>query len=208
MAKKSFFKKQEQPNFYYMLSRQCEITSRSISLLLKYIDTQEEDLAEQIEHCEKDADKVRRSLIDYVENSFITPLDRHDIFALSRSIDDITDKIKDLKDFLVFFQYQPTDKNLEIIQLIDASIYNLTCAMNEWAHDRIEHFWDDLVKAKKNENQVKRLYWEGIADLEFQEITLKDVIMQREFAKDLNKLANKIGKAADRISDIKIKSIK
>ena len=195
MAKKSFFKKQEQPNFYYMLSRQCEITSRSISLLLKYIDTQEEDLAEQIEHCEKDADKVRRSLIDYVENSFITPLDRHDIFALSRSIDDITDKIKDLKDFLVFFQYQPTDKNL-------------TCAMNEWAHDRIEHFWDDLVKAKKNENQVKRLYWEGIADLEFQEITLKDVIMQREFAKDLNKLANKIGKAADRISDIKIKSIK
>ena len=107
MAKKSFFKKAEQPNFYYMLSRQCEITSISISLLLKYIDTREEELAEQIEHCEKDADKVRRSLIDYVENSFITPIDRHDIFALSRSIDDITDKIKDLKDFLVFFQYRP-----------------------------------------------------------------------------------------------------
>ena len=97
MSKKSFFKKQERPNFYYMLTRQCEITSRGISLLLKYIDTRDDELAEQIEHCEKDADKVRRSLIDYVENSFITPLDRHDLFALSRIIDDITDKIKDLK---------------------------------------------------------------------------------------------------------------
>ncbi len=80
--------------------------------------------------------------------------------------------------------------------------------MHEWSHDRIENFWDYLVKAKKNENQVKRLYWEGINDLEFQELSLKDVIIQREFSKDLNKLTNKIGKAADRISDIKIKSIK
>ena len=32
--------------------------------------------------------------------------------------------------------------------------------MNEWAHERIEHFWEDLVKAKKNENQVKRLYYD------------------------------------------------
>lgn len=207
-SRKSFFKKQERPNFYYMLTRQCEITSRSISLLLKYIDNRDRELAEQIELCEKDADKVRRSLIDYVENSFITPLDRHDLFALSRIIDDITDKIKDLKDFLIFFQYRPTNKNTEILRLIDASIYALTCAMNEWSHDRIEHFWDYLVRAKKNENQVKRLYWEGINDLETQKLSLKDVIIQREFSKDLNSLANKIGKAADRISDIKIKSIK
>ena len=33
--KKNFFKKKERPDFYHMLTRQCEITSRSISLLLK-----------------------------------------------------------------------------------------------------------------------------------------------------------------------------
>lgn len=204
----AFFKKEERPNFYYMLCRQCEITSRSISLLLKYIDTRDADMADQIEHCEKDADKVRRNLIDYVENSFITPLDRHDLFSLSRSIDDITDKIKDLKDFLIYFDYTPSDKNMDIIRLADSSIYALSCAMNEWSHDRIDHFWDYLVKAKKNENQVKRLYWEGIRDLDADNPTMKEVIIRREFAKDLNKLANKIGKAADRVSDTKIKSIK
>ena len=63
--KKNFFKKKERPDFYHMLTRQCEITSRSISLLLKYISTGDMQLAEQIESCEKNADKVRRDLIDY-----------------------------------------------------------------------------------------------------------------------------------------------
>lgn len=206
--KKNFFKKKERPDFYYMLTRQCEITSRSISLLLKYIDTGEAALADEIESCEKNADKVRRNLIDYVENLFITPLDRHDLFAVSRTIDDITDKIKDLKDFLIFFDYTPTDKHVEMAKLIDSSIYALTCAMSEWADDSIENFWDYLVKAKKNENQIKRLYWENIDDIDKRGDTLKEVIVQREFSKDLNKLANKVGQAADSIGDIKIKSIK
>lgn len=206
--KKSFFKKGERPNFYHMLKRQCEITMRSSMLLLRLAENNEEDLAEEIEACEKKADKVRRDLIDYVENSFITPLDRHDLFSLSRSIDDVTDKIKDLKDFILFFHYSPTRKNVEMIRLIDSSIYSLTDAMSEWADDRIENFWDDIVRAKKNENQVKRLYWENISDLDRCKETLKDVIVMREFSKDLNSLANKIGKAADSISDAKIKSIK
>ncbi len=206
--KKNFFKKKERPDFYHMLTRQCEITSRSISLLLKYISTGDMQLAEQIESCEKNADKVRRDLIDYVENSFITPLDRHDLFSVSRDIDDITDKIKDLKDFLIFFNYTPTEKNIEMAKLIDSSIYSLTCAMSEWSEDGIENFWDYLVKAKKNENQIKRLYWENINDLDRYKASLRDIIIIREFSKDLNKLANKVGQAADSISDIKIKSIK
>lgn len=206
--RKNFFKREERPNFYSMLRKQCEITARSASLLLQFVEKGESYLADEIETCEKKADQVRRDLIGYVENSFITPLDRHDLFALSRSIDDITDKIKDLKDFLLFFAYSPTEKNVEMIRLIDSSIYCITDAMSEWAADRIENFWSDLVKAKKNENQIKRLYWENIKDLDKDTTVLKDVIIMREFSKDLNSLANKIGKAADRISDIKIKSIK
>lgn len=206
--KKNFFKKKERPDFYDMLTRQCEITSVSISLLLKYIDTGDLQLADQIESCEKNADKIRRDLIDYVENSFITPLDRHDLFSVSRDIDDITDKVKDLKDFLIFFHYMPTPKNIEMAKLIDSSIHFLTCAMSEWSENSIENFWDYLVKAKKNENQIKRLYWEDINDLDECTGTMRDIIIVREFSKDLNKLANKVGQAADSISDIKIKSIK
>ena len=63
--KPNFFKKNERPDFQSMLLRQCEITSKSISLLLNYLAEPEDYLAEQIESCEKKADKVRRTLIDY-----------------------------------------------------------------------------------------------------------------------------------------------
>ncbi|MCI8609895.1 MAG: DUF47 family protein [Firmicutes bacterium] len=206
--KQYFFTKKERPDFYIMLQNQCHITAQSISLLLQFLSDRQEPLAEEIEQCEKRADKVRRELIDYVENSFITPLDRHDLFAVSRSIDDVTDKIKDLKDFLLFFTYEPTEKHVEMIRLIEQSIYSLCSAINEWSGANPDAFWENLVKAKKNENQIKRLYWENIDSLESTDLPLKDVIIMREFSKDLNSLANKIGKAADRISDMKIKSIK
>ena len=144
---------------------------------------------------------MRRGLIDYVETSFITPLDRHDLFAVSRCIDDMTDKIKDLKDFLVFFDYTPFEKHVGMARCIASSILAITAAMEKW-NDSCDIFWENLVK---------RLYWEIIADLDQQDqqkLPLKEVIILREFSKDLNSLANKIGRAADSISDLKIKSIK
>lgn len=208
VKKKNFFKKKERPNFYSMLRRQCEITSKSISLLQKFIENKEQNIAEEIEQCEKKADKVRRNLIDYVETSFITPLDRHDLFAMSRRIDDMTDKVKDLKDFLIIFDYAPTDKNVEMVKLIGESIHAVTDAMSEWEDGSIQNFWDHLVRAKKSENQIKRLYWEDIDDLDKETRTIKEIIVLREFSKDLNSLANKVGRAADIIGDTKIKSIK
>jgi hypothetical protein len=205
--KPNFFKKNERPDFHSMLLKQCEYTSKSISLLLNFMNQPDDQPADSIEQCEKKADKVRRSLIDYVENSFITPLDRHDLFAVSRSIDDMTDKVKDLKDFLVFFSYTPFEKHVEMARCIASSILAITSAMESW-NDNCDVFWENLVKAKKNENQVKRLYWEIIAELDKQTLPLKEIIIMREFSKDLNCLANKIGRAADSISDLKIKSIK
>lgn len=205
--KPNFFKKNERPDFHSMMLQQCELTSKSISLLLNYMADPDEDTAEYIEQCEKKADKVRRHLIDYVENSFITPYDRHDIFAVSRCIDDMTDKVKDLKDFLLFFNYTPFEKHVEMARCINSSIHAITTAIEKW-NDSCDEFWEHLVKAKKNENQVKRLYWKIIAELDQQELPLKEIIILREFSKDLNSLANKIGRAADSISDLKIKSIK
>ena len=87
------------------------------------------------------------------------------------------------------------------------SIFILTDAMREWEDSDADKFWSNIVKAKKNENQVKRLYWENIKELE-NEGSIRDIITSREFCRDLNSLANKVGKASDRLGDLKIKSLK
>ena len=83
----------------------------------------------------------------------------------------------------------------------------LTDAMKKWNDPNTDEFWKDLKQAKKYQDRVKRLYWENIKELETYE-SMKGIITMREFCRDLNNLVNKVGKAADRMGDLKIKSIK
>lgn len=163
---------------------------------------------EHIKKIEKEADKVRRKLIDYIQTSFITPLDRHDLFALSRKIDDVTDKAKDLKDFIFHFDFVPSETDIEMIELISKSIARIDSAMNSWAKGNDNKFWDQLVIVKKDENKIKRMYWTNINEIEKNDYSINRIIIITEFNKDLNKLANKAGKVADILGEVKIKSLK
>lgn len=205
--KHGFFKKEDRLDFYTLLTAQCDEACNSSTLLVEFMKSLDNNIALKIESNEKSADHKREELIYYVENTFITPVDRHYLFKVSRVIDDLTDEIKDLKDYILFFNYQPTGKNIEMAELSSKAIYILTDAMKTWKDSDDNKFWENIVQAKKYKNQVKRLYWENIKELEDMD-SLKGIITMREFCRDLNNLANKVGKAADRLGDFKIKSIK
>jgi len=200
-------KRKEKPNVFSMLIVQCDQACDSISFLVDFMNEGGQKLADVIELTEKDADQTRRDLISYVQNTFITPLDRHDLFALSRSFDDLTDAVKDLKDFILFFDFAPTAKNIEMAALAEESINLLTASMKDFSAENTDNFWAGLVKVKKNDSQVKRLYWANIKEIE-EENSMQSIITSREFCRDLRNLSKKVDKAADRLGDLKIKSIK
>lgn len=202
-----FFKKKNRPDFFNLLSEQSSLTLESMALLMEYMKNKSHAVTDDIESHEKRADRIRAELIDQVQVAFITPMDRHDLFSVSRRIDDVTDKIKDLKDFLVFFQICPTENNLKMAEYILDSISCIDIAVKQLHETNDTVFWENIVKAKKNENQVKRCYWDNINELNEQRLEINDIIIFREFAKDLNSLANKIGRTADKLSDMKVKSI-
>ena len=59
--------------------------------MISYLETGNPQVAADLSLKEKEADEVRRILIDELNRTFVTPFDREDIFALSRSIDDVID---------------------------------------------------------------------------------------------------------------------
>ena len=205
---KAFYKRNEKPEFDDLLLKQCVITSQCIAELLELMETRDTELADKIEKHENKADKVRLKLIDYVETSFITPLDRHDIFAVSRLIDDITDKINELKDFIMFFDFKPDETQIEIVKIIESSINDIEIAVKNWKKSTKDNFWKYLVNINRNQDTVKRLYWKTIDTITDYEFNLHDATVMREFSKELHELSRKTGRAGDRLSDIKIKAIK
>ena len=165
---KWFYKKNETPNFYYMLKEQCDYSLLAIKALNSYILDLNPITADEIEAIEKKADSKRRTLLSYVESSFITPLDRHDISSISRCLDDITDKIKGKLGEVLLSQLLPYIGNMNefkiekkyILKVIEnicnkynymspsslKSVYGLICESDE-----------ELEKVKKEMNDDKTL---------------------------------------------------
>jgi uncharacterized protein Yka (UPF0111/DUF47 family) len=78
------------PNkFMIMLVEQTEITVKGLDLLTHYLKKRSSNAAKEIVATEGQAVEMRRIMIEELMNTFVTPFDREDIFALSRDFDEI-----------------------------------------------------------------------------------------------------------------------
>ena len=58
------------------------------------------ELAREILICEQQGDRITHDIIQRLNDTFVTPIDREDILALASSLDDIVDYIEEVADFL------------------------------------------------------------------------------------------------------------
>ena len=72
-----------------------------------------------------EADEIRRILIDELNRTFVTPFDREDIFALSRSIDDVIDYADSTVSEMVVLKVKPTPYMLRIASLLRDAAYEI-----------------------------------------------------------------------------------
>lgn len=93
--------------FFQLLMEQAEKTLLGIKALELFMKDPDDVTALEVERLEHEADEVRRVLIDKLNRSFVTPIDREDIFALSRAIDDILDYGYSTVDEMVTFSIEP-----------------------------------------------------------------------------------------------------
>ena len=126
--------KRRQDKFVILIIEQATLTLKGLDLLKEYMDKQTAETAQQITSAEKEADEVRRILIDELNRTFITPFDREDIFALSRAIDDMLDYGYSTVDEMEILKVKPTGHMLRI-----ASLLRDAAAEIHLATQRLEH---------------------------------------------------------------------
>lgn len=201
-----FFKKREEV-FHKLIHQQASITYEGLNLLVKYLETQDGEVVEKLAQQEKEADEVRRILIDELNRTFVTPFDREDIFALSRSIDDVIDYANTTVSEMVILKVEPTNFMLRIASLLREAAYEIFQAVQ-----RLEKnpgvATDHAQRAKTLENQVEGVYREAIADLFTGPEDVHHVVEMlklREVYRHLSNAADRGDEAADIISDIVVK---
>jgi predicted phosphate transport protein (TIGR00153 family) len=203
-----FFKKREEV-FNKLIEEQASLSYDGLKLLVKYVETQDPDIAEELALKEKEADEVRRILIDELNRSFVTPFDREDIFTLSRSIDDVVDYADSTVSEMVVLKVKPTPYMQRIATLLKDAAYEIYQAVQRLQKNPAVAI-DHAQRAKALENRVEGVYREAIADLFSGPEDLHHVVemlKMREVYRHLSNAADRGDEAGNIIADIVVKKM-
>ncbi len=199
---------QTQPDrFIQLLIQQADYTVQGMEALLEYLDEPSEAQASVVTQLEKDADEVRRILIDELNRTFVTPIDREDIFALSRAIDDIIDYGYTTVGEMDILEVETNDYLRRMASLLYDAAREIQLGVQRLAdHPGVAE--DHAVRAKALENRVETVYREALADLFNQPQDVEHIVHMlklREIYRHLSNAADRGDEAANVLSDIVVK---
>ncbi len=210
MAWKRWFKRRAKPDqFMKLICEQAHHTQRGMDMLLEYIREPSEVKALALHAIEKDADEVRRILIDELNHSFVTPIDREDLFSLSRAIDDVLDYADTTIDEMSLLGITPNTYLVRMVSLLRDASEEINRGVQR-LEDRPTVANDHAVRAKALENRVESVYREAIGEL-FRGPRDVEHIMEmlklREIYRHLSNAADRGDEAANLIGDIVVKQM-
>jgi len=196
------------PNrFIELLIQQADYTVQGMEALLTYLSNPGEGQAQEVTRLEKEADEVRRILIDELNHTFVTPIDREDIHALSRAIDDIIDYGYTTVGEMAILEVEPNSYLQRMASLLCDAAREIHLGVQRLTdHPGVAE--DHAVRAKALENRVEYVYRQAVAALFHQPQDLEHVVEMlklREIYRHLSNAADRGDEAANVLTDIVVK---
>ena len=200
-SKKLFSRGKNQ--FFDLLSRQSSKTLEGLDALCKFAEDGTRENANLVRNIEREADELRRILIEELDKTFVTPLDREDIYALSRAIDDVIDYANTTVDEMEIYGVKGDEHIKEMVNILRKAARELNDAvkiLKDYPKIASEH----AVKAKSYENQMEKAYHIALANL-FKGTDTVYMLKMREIYRHLSNAADRGDEAANIISSIVMK---
>ncbi|HEX7567762.1 MAG TPA: DUF47 family protein [Anaerolineaceae bacterium] len=197
------------PNkFLQLLVEQTNLTVKGLGQLKVYLTKRTTEGARLVSNTEKEADEVRRIVIEELMRTFVTPFDREDIFSLSREIDDVLDYANTTVDEMEILDVTPTPYMVRMASLLFEASQELSLAVERLQDNHLSVAQDHAQRAKAFENRVEQVYREAIADLfrgpkNFKQVMT--ILKVREIYRHMNNASDREDTAANVISDIIMK---
>jgi predicted phosphate transport protein (TIGR00153 family) len=122
------------------------------------------ELVRDVLVCEHEGDRITHDIIQRLNSTFVTPIDREDIYALASALDDIVDYIEEVADFLGIYRIEaPMAQAQQLARILHESCRAICGAM-----PRLRNFGDIshyTVEVNRLENEGDRVVREALASL-------------------------------------------
>src|SRR5919202_1896833 len=110
------------------------------------------ELARDILVCEQEGDRITHDIIQHLNQTFVTPIDREDIYELASALDDIVDYTEEVADYLGLYKIEaPMEKAQDLARVLLEASRQIAQAMPRLrGFDDISHF---TVEINRLENE-------------------------------------------------------
>jgi predicted phosphate transport protein (TIGR00153 family) len=122
------------------------------------------ELSRDILICEQEGDRITHDIIQRLNQTFVTPIDREDIYELASALDDVVDFTEEVADYLGLYKIEaPMVQAQDLARVLHACARQIAEAMPRMRGFRdISHY---TVELNRLENDGDRIVREAIASL-------------------------------------------
>jgi predicted phosphate transport protein (TIGR00153 family) len=183
---------------------QLDVVVDAIALVRRACDD-DLDVAEEIGTLEREGDDRRVQLTRSLSSALITPIDREDLFRLSRSIDDVLDNVRDFGRELGLYHPPARADFLPMLDEIGEAVAALRDAVATLG-ERPATIVDAARDASHAASHVRRHYELAVGGLLDQPVDA-GWLGQRELFRRLDVVGLRLGEAASALADGGLKRV-
>lgn len=201
----------KEDKFYKMFVEAAQNVDEAAVVLRKSLDSMSDielDVS-KIEELEHNGDRIVSNMVKELNDSFITPFDREDIYMLSKRLDDILDLINStVHRFVMFNVTESTDASKYLADMIVKSTKLIVELMGELHLMGSKNTINEkILTINQIESEVDRLFRKVVGDLFRNEKDPIEIIKWKEIYQILENTIDKCEKVANIIEGVVIKNV-
>jgi uncharacterized protein len=152
--------------FFDLFSEAGQNTLRAARLLDQMMNEwpDEGGLARDILKAEQEGDRITHDIVQRLNSTFVTPIDREDIYGLATQMDDIVDYTEEAADFLGLYKIEaPMEQAQALTKVLVAACEQLAQGLDHLRHFKdLDHYW---IEIHRLENEGDRISRDAVASL-------------------------------------------
>lgn len=196
------------PKFFDLLCQLAEKTHSGVKIFKEMITDVDSltELASQVHIIENQCDEITHSIMNELNETFVTPIDREDIHALANSLDNIIDSVDSIAIRLSIYKIKtPIAFGSQLIEILQSQTSHLVDIVNNLKNKRDS--FDKLISIRNLETQGDMIFREAISQLFDTEKDIIELIKKKEILENIEKSVDHCQTATIVIEGILIKNV-
>jgi uncharacterized protein Yka (UPF0111/DUF47 family) len=179
-----------------LLGRQLDATLTGLDALALWADG-DASAAAAVRAAEPNGDAAKREVLSAVTESFVTPIEPEDLYALSQGIDSLLNRSRDLVNEAEAMGVAPDATIGEMAGLLGESLREIAEAVGRLTSDP-DAATESANAAIRTEHKLQRVYYQGMAAL-LENPDQRDRIAKRELYRHIARIGDAELQVAERV---------